>query len=79
MTVRAKFYVHKVEKTGDGENEGYSIALNPVVGTSEENKEFFKWTPCGQITIGTVNPLAAKKFEVGQEYYVDFTKAEKAA
>ena len=65
--VRAKFYVTKVE--------GGEIKLVPVIEGSKENKEFFHYTPFGEIRIGTINPEAIKEFEVGKEYYVDFTKA----
>ena len=68
-TVRAKFKVSSLTQTEHGE----TIKLEPVRDGSEENKEFFKWTPAGQIEIGTVNSEAAKEFEVGKEFYVDFT------
>lgn len=53
------------------------IYLSPVYTGSEENAEFFRMTPGGQIILNVVNPEAAAQFEVGQEYYVDFTKAPK--
>ncbi len=40
----------------------------------EENKKFFRYTPSGQISIGTLNPAAWQQFELGKEYYVDFIK-----
>lgn len=69
MTVRAKF---KCESVADSQDDSTTIRLTAVVDGSEENKKFFKWTPNGSITIGTVNEEAAKQFEVGKEYYVDF-------
>jgi hypothetical protein len=72
--VRAKFIV---EFKGDNHRGGYStIKLMPVTSGSEENKTFYKWTPGGSIELSTVNPEAAAGFEVGKEYYVDFTLAQ---
>lgn len=67
---RAKFECTKVEK---GEN-GSIATFHPVTCGSEENERFFTLTPYGQIFIGTINPNVM--FEIGKEYYVDFTPAE---
>lgn len=72
MTVRAKFSVKQITQT----EEGYDIVLEPVVGESEENKKFFKYTPWGHIKMGIVNEEAVKEFFVGKEYYVDFNLVE---
>jgi hypothetical protein len=71
--VRAKFVVDKIGKTRYGYGE---IKLSPVSGGSEENKQFWQYTPSGEITLNVSNPAALEKFEVGKEYYVDFTPAE---
>ncbi|MDH4451381.1 MAG: hypothetical protein QE265_12455 [Rhodoferax sp.] len=70
--VRAKFKVESLTKS----ESGSSIKLRPVTGGSPENEKFFKYTPFGEINIGTVNPKAAAQFEPGNEFFVDFTKAE---
>ena len=70
--VRAKFKVTDIVPSENGGN----IKLSVVVGDGEENKKFFYFTPFGEINIGTVNIEALKEFEIGKEYYVDFTKAE---
>jgi hypothetical protein len=70
--VRAKFKITSKTESIDG----FNVLMSPVTSGSKENEEFFKFTPGGQITIGTVNPVAAAQLEVGKEYYVDFTKAE---
>lgn len=76
IMVRAKFIVQsKTENNGTPDN-GFMIELIPVVSGSEENKTFYQYTPCGKITLGVINPAAAQQFEVGKEYYIDFTKAE---
>jgi hypothetical protein len=74
--VRAKFRVTGKSVAAD---LAASITMSTVIDGSEENKQFFAATPCGQITFGTVNPAAAEQFEVGKEYYVDFTEVELAA
>ena len=50
--------------------------LHPVTSGSEENDKFFKWTPGGAISLQIVNPEAAKEFQVGKSFYVDFTPAD---
>lgn len=67
---RAKFICDKVHQDGDTSQ----VTLSPVVDGSKENEEFFKYTPGGQIDLFVVNPNV--KFEEGEEYFVDFTKAD---
>lgn len=77
--VRAKFKVDKIERTMYGKEELQTICLSAVYGgdnASEENKKFWKWTPVGNITLGTINPEVAAVFELGKEYYIDFTRTE---
>jgi hypothetical protein len=50
----------------------YAAKMQPVSGGSDENKEFFAASPSGSIELSTVK---ADHFEVGREYYVDFTPA----
>ena len=75
VSVRAKFKVTNISDNGDGMK---SVSLAPVYSGSPENEKFFKYTPSGAISIGTVNAEAAESFEVGKEFYVDFTLAEAA-
>jgi len=51
-------------------NDGY-----PADGT-DENNTFAKWTPSAEVKMSITNPALVDKFVAGQEYYVDFTKAE---
>lgn len=75
--VRAKFKVQGNNKTfDDPETPGFTIDLHPVISGSKENEEFYKWTPGGNIQLSTINEAAAKQFEMGKEFYVDFTPAE---
>lgn len=73
MSVRAKFQC--VAKDANEDGSANSIVLHTVCDGSEENKAFFSATPLGQISLSTTNPAAAAAFEVGQQYYVDFTPA----
>lgn len=57
------------------ESDASRVTLSPVTSGSEENKAFYKWTPGGSIQLETVNTEAAKQFEPGVEFYVDFTPA----
>jgi hypothetical protein len=69
--VRAKFRVDSVQP----ENGGFCIKLSPVTGGSPENDEFYKYTPGGSITLSTINEAAARQFEEGRQFYVDFMPA----
>lgn len=75
--VRAKFKVESYETHLDHQtkDELRNIKLTPVTNNSDENKQFFRWTPFGKIEIGTLNPEAWKNFPLGAEVYVDFTLA----
>lgn len=78
MTVRAKFKVDSITRTkhwDKSKGEIHTIKLSPVSGGSPENAEFYAATPCGQISLDTLNEAAGKQFELGGEYYVDFTPA----
>lgn len=70
MNTRAKFECTSKTETKDN---GWSYILQAVVGDSEENKKFFKWTPGGNINIFVVRDDV---FNVGKQYYVDFTEAK---
>lgn len=74
--VRAKFLcIEKGEAGLQPCQKTAKITLTPVTGTTEENKSFWKYTPSGKIELQVVNPEAADQFEVGKEYYIDFTPA----
>jgi hypothetical protein len=79
MSVRAKFIVNSITRTKHwdaNKGEVQTIKLMPVTSGSDENKSFYAATPSGTIELGTVNEEAAKQFELGKAYYVDFTPAE---
>jgi len=77
--VRAKFKVEsKQDNVIDETKEGKKITLRPVYDSNpeSENGKFFKLTPGGVVELTTVNEDAAAFFEVGGEYFLDFSKAE---
>lgn len=60
-------------------SNGVSVKFVPVSGDTPENKTFHAATPGGQFE-ATLSEQAAKAlgaFELGKEYYVDFTPVEK--
>ena len=81
MTVRAKFKVRRLELSEDYSSKEIltTIVMEPVFGNKDdptnENGQFFKYTPSGEVKLGTINPTAAEYFEIGALYYLDFTKA----
>lgn len=78
MMVRAKFQLNSytTEKNYDGK-EKRTLNFTPVTNDkTPENKTFWQYTPSGSLQLGTVNEEAWKQFELGKEYYLDFTPAE---
>lgn len=89
--VRAKFRVDKIErilsslpKVGEDEKvqwvpgELRTVIMSPVYGGGDpkhENVKFWQASPSGHLEIGCANLAAAESFELGEEYYVDFTLA----
>lgn len=74
MKVRAKFYVYSVEHITGG---GVKVVLQPVTSGSEENKEFWKYTPSGKLEMFmNAGVPAAEQFQPEQQYYLDFTLVE---
>lgn len=69
MRVVAKF---KVQSVTEQEGGLKTATLHPVYGDSEENKQFFKATPSGQIQLGVMNPTASDQFVPGRVFYVEF-------
>ena len=58
--------------------EMWTIKMAPVYGNGDpnhENTKFWQASPSGSLELGTVNADAVKQFDIGKEYYVDFTPA----
>lgn len=74
MSVRAKFQVQSITETSWGAT---IFKLAPMYDTSiEEDRRYSKATPSGSLEMQIDNPPAAKFFELGKSYYIDFSKAE---
>lgn len=75
VKTRAKFQVMSITKYA--QFTGAKIEMAPVYSDdpSHPNKAFWEATPNGKIEIQINNPLAIQQFEVGKEYYVDFSPA----
>lgn len=77
IKVIAKFRVtEKRENTPGKPEDGHYITLVPVIGGSKENDQFYKMTPGGAISLGTVNPEASSAFVENAQYYVTFEAAD---
>lgn len=75
MSVRAKFRVdHNVPIQGQDGAEQHDVVLRAV--SDNEDHEYWKWTPAGELHLSTVNPAAWEQLEVGKLYYVDIISAE---
>lgn len=78
--MRAKFRVTKVEPFGTTMERLHFAAVSksdgpyPVDG-SDENNTFARYSPSAACTIDVANPALFGKFEVGNQFYVDFTPA----
>jgi hypothetical protein len=70
--VRAKFYVIEVGRTIGG-----GKVVLQAVSRGQDNKEWAAATPNGRVEMSIKNDLALDFFDVGDEYYLDFSKAEK--
>lgn len=72
--VRAKFVCES--KTPDQHDpSSVAVRFNAVYGSGEANKEWSRWTPSGQLQMQISNPGAHEQFDVGKEYFLDFTPA----
>lgn len=88
MTVRAKFRCTEIKrgmttrwspgaKTAETA-EVRSIVMVPVSGNGDpehENTKFWQASPSGSLTLDVLNLAAAEQFELGREYYLDFSVA----
>ena len=77
--MRAKMRVSNVVVHPDGSE---SLSFSGVAKSdgypsdgSDENNSFARWTPCAEMTMTVQNPDLFGKFSIGDEFYLDFTKA----
>lgn len=78
MSVRAKMKVMAITPfhTGDPNGVCSEIRMMPVFGDSPENRTWSQYTPSGECRMVITNPSAVDAFELGMEYFVDFTPIE---
>lgn len=76
MSVRAKFYVSKVETF---ENSTASQIYLNAVCRGVENAMWAQATPAGSIQMSVKNDLATEQFVQGEEYEVTFRRVAKPA
>jgi hypothetical protein len=80
MSVRAKFVLQSVTRQKHWDKtkpDIETLKFSPVMSGSPENEAFYAASPGGSIELATVNAAAAASasFEIGKEYYVDFSPA----
>jgi hypothetical protein len=78
MTIRAKFKVQSVTRSAGWDTKNptvYTVRLNPVTSNTPENASFYASTPTGSVELGLVSADVGGQFEIGQEFFVDFTPA----
>ena len=79
--MRAKMKVSAVTRHSELVEELVFSAVSksdgyPPDGT-DENNSYAMWTPSAELNMSITNPVLIGKFQIGQEFYVDFTLAEK--
>ena len=77
--MRAKVKVYDVQKYDGSENLIFTAVCAKEFGSdgSDENNTYSKWTPSAEFKMSITNPKLFNQFEVGKEYYVDFTPVQK--
>ncbi len=78
MNVRATFKCFGINQTFGSPDGSAEVRLVPVYGTSDNpaNAEWSKYTPQGEIKMLITSPSAIAAFELGKDYFVDFTPAD---
>ena len=78
--MRAKMKIASVEPFGeDGEQLTFGAVckIDPFGEDGvDENNSFARWTPSASLEMTVNNPALKGAFAVGDEYYLDFTKAD---
>lgn len=54
-----------------------TLKMSPVYSNdpNSENRRFWNASPSGSLSLGVINQDAWRHFELGEEYYLDFTSA----
>lgn len=78
MSIRAKFRVIEKNNRASYQKDGKPtcvVVLAAVYGDTPENKTWAAATPNGRVEMNIDNPAAYDAFELGKEYFLDFTPA----
>jgi hypothetical protein len=75
MTVRAKLFVQSV--TRNAYQPDAAVITLAAVTRGQDNKAWAAATPTANLNMTILNAAAADLFELGEEYYLDFTPAPK--
>ncbi|RUU99451.1 hypothetical protein EOB36_20455 [Mesorhizobium sp. M6A.T.Cr.TU.017.01.1.1] len=76
--MRAKMRLNHIDKRHNGQETLY---FNPVSASkypadgSDENNTYSRFSPSGMLSLTVVNPALIGTFAEGEEFYLDFTKA----
>ena len=77
--MRAKMVINEVKRNQGIETLAMTAVCKPngydESGLDEDNT-YAKFSPSGQLTLTVSNPALFGKFNPGEKYYLDFTKAE---
>lgn len=83
VAMRAKMKINYIDRRNI-EAGIETLYFNPVYRSdrypedgSDENNTYAKFTPSGMLSLTVANPALVGKFQEGEAYYLDFTKAEK--
>jgi hypothetical protein len=79
--MRAKFKISYIDRRYLDSNGQETLYFNPVCASkypadgSDENNTYAKFSPSGMLSLTVANPVLLGKFNEGEEYYLDFSKA----
>jgi hypothetical protein len=76
MGTRAKFVCTQVDKTYADQNH-VQVFLRAVYA-GDDNKEWSKYTPAGELQMTITNPNLIGFFEADKEYFLDITPAKES-
>jgi hypothetical protein len=80
--MRAKVRISHINRQYVQTNGQETLYFHPVSASkypadgSHENNTYAKFSPGGHFQLTVANPALLGKFSVGEEYYVDFHKAD---
>lgn len=77
--VRAKFRVRDIKhlQTPSPDNVCAELTFFAVYDDGKGNETWSKATPSGDLKMLVTNPSAIDKFEIGKDYYLDFSPVAK--